>query len=455
MAPAGTETRPSQTAFPPGPTAFLSRLIYRPGRNPITFFENLVKTYGPLVYLKSSGEHVYVVTEPGHIRDIFVTHQKKFKKGRGLERSKILLGEGLLTSEGESHLRQRRLIQPAFHKERIASYADAMTDYAGRTMARWSDGGSVDVAEDMTRLTLGIVGKTLFDADVESQARDVGQAMTNVMESFWLRMLPFADTLERLPIPALRRAREARATLDGIIYQLIAERRKSPGDRGDLLSMLILAQDEENHGRGMTDQQVRDEAITLFLAGHETTANALAWSWYLISQSPEVEARVHEEVDRVLGGRTPSMRDIPALPYVEQVVTEAMRLYPPAWIIGRRALEPYRIDGYDIPPGAVLIVSPYLTQRDPRFFVNPDTFDPDRWTPAFKSALPPFAYFPFGGGTRRCIGESFAWMELVLVLSTIAQRWRLSLVPGHPVKPQPVVTLRLKHGLKMTTWLRQ
>lgn len=435
---------------PPGPTGYFASLVYRPGRDPLTFFTELVKTYGSLVYLRSNGEQLYVVTDPRHIKDVLVTNQRKFKKGRGLERSRALLGDGLLTSEGEAHLRQRRLIQPAFHKERIASYAKAMTDYAVNTSDRWTDGATLDIDAEMMQLTLAIVGKTLFDTDVEGKTREVGQAMTDVMGSFWLRMLPFGETIERLPIPALRRSRAARNTLDRIVYEMIAERRKSPGDRGDLLSMLILAQDEENDGRGMTDQQVRDEAITLFLAGHETTANALAWTWYLVSRSPEVEARLHAEVDRVLAGRTPTVADIPALAYVEQVVTESMRLYPPAWIIGRRAIEDFKIDEYPVPAGSIIITSPYLTQHDARFFPDPDRFDPGRWTPEFKASLPQFAYFPFGGGTRRCIGESFAWTELVMVVSTLASRWRLHLVPGHPVMPQPVVTLRLKHGLKMT-----
>jgi cytochrome P450 len=449
--PSGGTTAP---AYPPGPSSFFSSIIYRPGRNPLSFFTTLVHTYGPLVHLRSNGDHLYLVTEPRHVRDILVTHQRAFKKGRGLERSKALLGEGLLTSEGEAHLRQRRLIQPAFHKDRIAAYGATMTDYARRTTARWHDGGTIDAADEMMRLTLAIVGKTLFDTDVESQAKDVGEAMAAVMDSFWLRMLPFADAIERLPIPTLRRGREARATLDRIIYQMIAERRRTPGDRGDLLSMLLLAQDEEDSDRGMSDRQVRDEAMTIFLAGHETTANALAWTWYLLAGDPAIEARVHDEVDRVLGGRTPTTADIPALGFVERVVTESMRLYPPAWIIGRRAVESYRIDDYEVPARSILVVSPYLTQRDAKLFPDPDRFDPDRWTPEFKAALPPFAYFPFGGGTRRCIGESFAMMELVLVVSTIAQRWRLRLVPGHPVVPQPVVTLRLKHGFKVTTLAR-
>jgi cytochrome P450 len=218
--------------------------------------------------------------------------------------------------------------------------------------------------------------------------------------------------------------------------------------------MLLLAQDEENDGRGMSDEQVRDEAMTIFLAGHETTANALAWTWHLVSQSPETEARLHEEVDRVLGGRTPTVADLPALTFVERVVTESVRLYPPAYIVGRRALEDYQIAGYDIPAGSLIVMSPYLTHRQPEYFPDPERFLPDRWTPAFKAALPPFAYFPFGGGTRRCIGESFAWMELVLVVSTIAQHWQLRATPGYVPVTQPLVTLRLKHGLPMSVHRR-
>ena len=333
--------------YPPGPSSFFPSLVYRPGRNPLEFFAGLVRKYGPLVHLMAGTEHLYVVTEPRHVRDVLVTSQRKFKKGRGVEAIKPMLGDGLLTSEGQTHLRQRRLTQPAFHKERIAAYASVMTDCTARATAGWSDGARIDASEEMTRLTLAVVGKTLFGADVEPLAREVGQALSAVMGSFWIRMLPFADAIERLPIPRMRRAKAARATLDRIVYEIIAGRRKSTADRGDLLSMLLLAQDEENDGRGMTDQQVRDEVMTIFLAGHETTANALAWTWYLVSQSPDVEARLHQEVDRVLEGRTPTVADIPALGFVEHVVTESMRLYPPAYIVGRRALESHRLDGYE------------------------------------------------------------------------------------------------------------
>ncbi|HEY7169498.1 MAG TPA: cytochrome P450 [Vicinamibacterales bacterium] len=441
---------------PPGPPRSLrSLIIYGPGRNPLTFFTDVARTYGDVALVRMAGERLFILSHPRLVRDVLVTNQRNFRKGRGLERARRLLGEGLLTSEGAVHLRQRRLMQPAFHKDRIASYAAVMTDYADRIQRSWTDGGSIDAAQEMMRLTLGVVGKTLFDADVEAQAQNVGRALTSVLDSFWVTMLPFYDVLEQLPLPVFRRGREARAELDAIIYGMIAERRKAPSDRGDLLSMLVLAQDEENHGARMSDAQVRDEAMTIFLAGHETTANALSWMWYLLGGAPDVEARMHEEIDRVLGGRLPTLGDIPNLPYVEKVVTETMRLYPPAWIIGRRAIDAYPVDGYVIPARSVLVISPYILQRDARFFPDPERFDPDRWTPEFKAALPPFAYFPFGGGSRRCIGEAFAWMELVLVASAIAQNWTLRLVPGHPVAPQPVVTLRLKHGLKMTAHRRR
>jgi cytochrome P450 len=427
----------------------LSAFVYRPGRNPLEFFEGLARTYGDLAHVRLGGEHVFVVSDPRAIKDVLMTHNQNFTKSRGLERTKRLLGQGLLTSEGAVHLRQRRLMQPAFHRERVAKYAATMVDYADRTRRRWADGAALDMSQEMNRLTLSVVGKTLFDTDVESQARDVGEALTGVMESFWTMMLPFSNVIERLPLPHLRRSRQARARLDAIVYGLIRARRTTGEDRGDLLSMLLLAQDEEDTGRGMTDVQVRDEAMTIFLAGHETTANALMWTWYLLSQSPDVERALHAEIDRVLGRRLPTVADIASLPYVERVVTESMRLYPPAWIIGRRAIQPYAIGGYTLPARSILIMSPWIVHRDARYYADPARFDPDRWMPEFKASIPQFAYFPFGGGPRRCIGESFAWMELVLIVATVAQQWRFALVPNHPVVPQPLVTLRAKHGMKM------
>jgi cytochrome P450 len=328
-----------------------------------------------------------------------------------------------------------------------------MVAEAERVRGRWIDAAALDVDREMMRLTLSIVGKTLFDADVDEHAGAIGLAMSDVVESFWLFMLPFAHTLDRLGLPRFRRSRLAREALNAFIYTMIADRRASGRDHGDLLSMLLAAQDDETRNR-MTDTQVRDEAMTLFLAGHETTANALAWTWYLLSTAPEVEARLHEEVDRVLQGRLPSMADIAALPFVEKVVTESMRLYPPAWIVGRRAIAPYPIAGYVAPARALLVMSPYVVHRDARLYPEPDRFNPERWTPEFKTSLPRFAYFPFGGGPRQCIGESFAWMELILVVATLAQRWQLRLAPGHLVAPRPFVTLRMKSGLRMTAHAR-
>ena len=376
-------------AQPPGPPRGLfSTFIYRPGRDPLVYFTNLARTYGDVVFVRMGGERVYLVNDPALVRDVLITHQRNFTKGRGLQRAKRLLGEGLLTSEGAVHVRQRRLMQPAFHRERIASYASVMTDYASRLRDSWQDGATLDISQEMMRLTLAIVGKTLFDKDVESQAREVGRALSEVMRSFWIQMLPFYDVLERLPIAALRRSREGRARLDAIIYGIIAEHRRSGQDRGDLLSMLLSAQDEEGDGRGMTDEQVRDEAMTIFLAGHETTANALSWTWHLLSGAPEVEAKLHEEIDRVLQGRLPTIADLPSLTFAEKVVTESMRLYPPAWIIGRRAIDDYSLGRFLAPKRSIIIISPYVLQRDARYYPDPGRFHPERWTPEFKASLP-------------------------------------------------------------------
>ena len=300
------------------------------------------------------------------------------------------------------------------------------------------------------RLTLAVVGKTLFSADVESEAGEIGEALTTVLKMFNMLMLPFSEYLEKLPLPAVRRFEKARARLDETIYGLIRERRNSGVDGGDLLSMLLLAQDEESGGGGMTDTQVRDEALTLFLAGHETTANALTWTWYLLSRNPECEARLHQEIDAVLDGRDPGFDDVPRLRYAEMVLAEAMRLYPPAWAIGRMAKTACEIGGVEIAAKSICIVSPYVMQRDARYFPEPDRFDPERWTPEQRDARPKFTYFPFGGGARVCIGERFAWMEGVLLLTTLARKWKLRLAPGHRVEPLPLITLRTKYGMRMS-----
>jgi len=386
---------------------------------------------------------------------VLVTNSQNYMKGLALQRAKRLLGEGLLTSEGEFHRRQRRLAQPAFHRARLASYGESMIEYATLTGARWQDGATLDIAEEMMRLTLAIVGKTLFDADVESDAPEVGDAMSVVMDLFNTITIPFFELLQKLPLPQLRRFDIAKAKLDAIIFRMIEERRRSGGDRGDLLSMLLLAQDEEGDGGQMTDTQLRDELMTIFLAGHETTANALTWTWYLLSQNPAVEAALHAELDRVLGGRLPTVDDAGRLPYTEMVLTESMRLYPPAWALGRMTLSDVEIGGYRVPKRSLVLMSQYVMHRDPRYYADPLRFDPLRWTAAERESRPQFSYFPFGGGPRRCIGEGFAWMELILLLATLAQQWQMRLLPNQVVALRPVITLRPKHGMQMTVLRRK
>jgi len=419
-------------------------------RDPIAFLMSAAREFGDIGHFKAGSQHYFLVNDPEHIKDILVTHHAYFKKGRGLERAKAMLGNGLLTSEGEFHHRQRRLAQPAFHRDRVARYAEIMVNYADRMQReRWRDGETFDIAREMMHLTLAIVGKTLFDTETEAEAERVRQALSETMKRFNRFMLPFAEFLDRLPLPGNRHYHQARNVLDSIVYRIIDERRRSGQDRGDLLSMLLAAQDEESDGGQMTDAQLRDEAITIFLAGHETTANALTWTWYLLSEHPEIEARLHDELDTALHGRTPGVDDVPRLRYTEMVVTESIRLYPPAWIMGRRALKDYRLASYIVPAGSIVIMSPYVMQHDARYFPDPTRFDPDRWTPEARASRPQFSYFPFGGGPRRCIGEGFAWMEAIMVLATLAQKWRLRHIPDHPVALQPVITLRPKHGMQM------
>ncbi|HEX8153757.1 MAG TPA: cytochrome P450, partial [Thermoanaerobaculia bacterium] len=431
---------------PPGPRNWLpGRNVRAMQRDALGFLQRLHSEYGDAASFRMGPLRVYSFAHPDQVRDVLVNQGRAFLKGMVLQRTKIVLGEGLLTSEGELHRRQRRLAQPAFHRDRIQHYGEEMVTLAVRARERWRDGQELDAAHEMMRLTLAVVAKTLFDADVDDEADEIGAALTDIMEMFPLLMNPFfTEWLRKLPIPRIRRFERALKRLDRVIYQMIEERRRGGEDRGDLLSMLLLAQDEEGSG-GMTDLQVRDEAMTIFLAGHETTANALAWTWYLLAQYPEVEARLHRELDEVLRGRLPSPADYPRLPFTEMVFAEGMRLYPPAWGIGRFAQNDAQIGAWKVPKRSLVLVSQWVTHRDPRWWNEPERFDPTRFAPELKAARPKMAYFPFGGGTRICIGEGFAWMEGVLLIATLARRWRLRLVPDHPVDLQPVITLRPKH----------
>jgi cytochrome P450 len=440
----------SAAAVPPGPRGhpLLGHMLaFR--RDPLGFLVRTARDYpGEVVQFRQGPRRVFLVKHPDLIKDVLVTRQHDFSKSRALQWAKLFLGEGLLTSEGEFHTRQRRLAQPAFHRQRIGAYGADMVRRTVEARERWSAGEVVDLDVEMMRLTLAIVSSSLFGKDVAASAGEIREDLATIISLFPRFSLPFFALIQKLPLPSNARFDRAVARLDGVVHRLIAERRAGGGDGGDLLSMLLLAQDEEGGG-GMSDRQLRDEVVTLLLAGHETTSNALTWTFYLLSQNEEAEACWREELRSVLGGRPPSFEDLPALKYTEKVMAESMRLFPPAWGIGRRALGDVELGGFLIPKGSVLALPPYVVHRDERFWPDPLRFDPERFTAEARAARPKFAYFPFGGGARSCIGESFAWMEGVLLLATIGQRWRLRLAPGHSVEPQALITLRPRYGMKM------
>ena len=418
-------------------------------RDPTGFLQELAEL-GDVTSFKMGGQLAFFLNHPDFTRDLLITSNAKFVKGRALQRAKRLLGEGLLTSEGEAHLRQRRMIQPAFHREKIKSYAEAMTGYAAEMANEWQDDEVRDIDKEMMRLTLQIVGKTLFSANVEDDADEIGAALTTMIGMFNYLLLPFSELLEKLPIPQVKRFNHAKETLDSIIYGIIDERRKSGEDKSDLLSMLLEAQDEESGGK-MSDEQVRDECLTIFLAGHETTANALTWTFYLLSQNPEKEAKLHEELGQVFQNeRLPTIEDLPNLKYTESVLAESMRLFPPAWALGRLAIEEHEFGGYKIPTGSLVISSPFITHRDKRFWTDTETFLPERWeTQSVKEAEKKYVYIPFSSGIRGCIGEGFAWTEGILLVATLAKKWKLKLLPEQKVGLNPLMTLRPKFGMKM------
>ncbi|GAB4201181.1 MAG: cytochrome P450 [Roseiflexaceae bacterium] len=422
------------------------------GRDPLGFLTHTARTYGDVARVTFGPATIYQISHPELIEQVLVTHNRSFPK-EDIEKARgsldyLLFGTGLLTSNGEFWLRQRRLAQPAFHRQRIAGYSEATVESTQRLLAGWRDGQALDVHEEMMRLTLEIVGQTLFGSQVSTEAGEVGEALGVVMDVS-------AETLGKpfqlpyhIPTPTNRRFVAAVRRLEAVITRMLNERRASDADTGDLLSMLLHARDED--GSRMDDRQLRDELITLFLAGHETTALALSWTWYLLAQHPEVETRLHQELDRVLGGRAPTMADLPALRYTELVLRESMRLYPPAWTLsGRIAARDTELGGFHIPAGSLMSISQWVTHRDPRFFPEAERFQPERWEGDLEKRLPRFAYFPFGGGPRLCIGQAFAMMEATLILAVVAQRFHLALVPGQRVVPQPSITLRPRYGVKV------
>lgn len=466
----------------------------------------MAQTYGEISHFKFGRQHVYLVNNPEYIEKILIKDQKTFIKSRGLQVSRRILGEGLVTSEGEYHDKQRRLIQPAFHPDRIKGYGSIIVDYAERLSQEWKDGEIIDIHGEMMHVTSAIIAKSVLGSDIVGAESDkVNEALLTSMQYLNRMLMPFGELIEKLPLlPVNKNFREAKNTLDSIVYRMIEEHRdRAMGEEGkkaqgtdsfsprrpyDLLYALMEAQDPEGQAAAttapsagpMTDLQLRDEVMTIFLAGHETTANALTWTFYLLSQYPEVERQLYNELCTVLGEkyeegdkndggvqkekeeenagrksimsietRLPTLADVPRLEFTEKVFRESMRLFPPAWTLGRQAKTDYLIDKYVIPRGSIVLMSQYVMHRNPLYFSNPDTFDPDRWTREFKSTLPRFSYFPFGGGIRGCVGEPFAWMEGILVLATICRKWRMHHDTTHKVELKPLITLRPKNGMRM------
>jgi cytochrome P450 len=436
--------------YPPGPKGnFLLGSARELAQSTPEHAENCLREYGDIVSYRFLHVPIVQITHPDQIEEVLVRNAGNFTKSRDYGALRFFLGNGLLTNEGASWQKQRQLIQPAFRHENIATYAEIMVDSAAKHLSQWKDGERRDLHHEMAELTLDVVTKSLFGTKLAHNARAIGEEVAVAMEQFQGQAALTFVLPDGFPIPKTPRLMRSKKRLNEVVLSIIRERRKGKSRGDDLLQRLLDARDES--GAQMSDEQLKDEVMTLFLAGHETTANALTWTWYLLAQNPEIEEKLAAEIRAVVGKRAPALADLPKLPYAEMVVKESMRLYPPAWGIGRRALQDFELAGYGIPAGTNIFIMQWVTQRDARFFPEPLRFDPERWRedPVRKGKIPRFAYFPFGGGPRVCIGAGFAIMEATLLLATIAQRYRFSLAPDANVVPLYSVTLRPKYGLPM------
>jgi cytochrome P450 len=423
-------------------------------RDPLGFIMECQRTCGDVALFRFLAWPATLLAHPDHVKHVLQDRHMSYDKDSfDWKLLRPLIGDGLLTSQGTLWLRQRRLMQPAFHRERVAGFCTLMVDQTQAMLARWERsaerGEVLDVVAEMTRLTADIVTRALFGVAIDARTEEVAAAVAFLNRTVFERGYTPAGIWSVITGRPTRRARAALATLDSVVNQIIAARRRSSGEHDDLLAMLLAARDEES-GEGMSDRQLRDEVLTLYAAGHETTANALAWTWYLLSAHPGVVDRLRAELSEVLAGRAPTGADLPKLVYTRMVVDESLRLYPPAWATLRNAMENDEIGGFAIPKGKPVVLSPYLTHRHPQFWDDPERFDPERFRPERAAARPRFAYFPFGGGPHLCIGNTFATTEATLAVATVAQRYELRLVPGTKVEPEPGVTLRVRGGLPMT-----
>jgi cytochrome P450 len=420
---------------------------------PLDLLERTAAGYGDIAILRFFNRRAYFLNHPDYIKHVLVDNNQNYVKGRGSDLTRPVVGEGLLTSEGELHQRQRRLIQPAFHRRQIAALAETMTAFTERHLAAWRDGETRDLHQELMQLTMSIVTQSLFDVDVARKNQKLAAILDEMMKDFSFGdALPLGQLLARLPTAQTHRRAKRLAALDEAIYGFIKAGRERSEERDDVLSLLLAAQDTEGDGLGMSDRQIRDEVMTLFIAGHETTASAITWAFYLLAQYPEVEANLHAELARVLGGRLPTADDAPVLKYTRMVLSEAMRLYPPAWVMSRKAIAEDEIGGYRLPAGSPILISQWTMHHHPAYWPDPYRFDPQRFDPDDPEVKqrPRYAYFPFGGGPRLCIGEPFAWMEGILLIAVLAQRFYFRLAPSARVEPQPLVTLRPKYGLPVT-----
>jgi len=435
--------------FPPGLQRNLLWFALRKFRpaNPIYLFQDLAETYGDIAHYKIGPHHIVFLNHPEYIREVLVVQNDNFIKERTVQRTKMLLGEGMITSEGAAHRAQRLAAQPAFHRQRISEYGTTIVEEAVRIRDSWRVGEQRDIAIDMMHLTLNVVARTLFATDLREEVYELAAAINRIMDLYnFLVMLPAAEWLVHVRPPGLAAFVRARKRIDAVVYRMIDAHQRSGVDRGSLLDLMFAASPANDEA---SREALRDQVITIFLAGYETVANALSWTWYLLSENPLCKAKLHREVDTVLTDRLPSCEDVPRLRYTEMAMAESLRLYPPAWAMGRYARNDFSLGDYFLPARTTVLTSQFITHCDPRFFPDPLRFDPERFTAEGKARRAKFTYFPFGAGARQCIGESFAWMEGVLILATLSQKWNLRLVPGHRVEPQPLITLRPKYGMLM------
>jgi len=422
-------------------------------RRPLRMFDELGRWPGDLAEVRIGKQRFVVLKHPTLVQELLVGNAGRIAKGRTAERNRFFnfLGDGLLNSEGEIHTRQRRLVLPAFHRSRLSNYGDIMVGSATAACEAWKEGEVRDISADMMSLTLSVVGNTLFSSDVGETAAAIATGFDRLVADLNKMIFPGASLALRSPLPFARRIREAQKSLDAIVYELIRSRRAPFVDTGDLLSTLLSAEDAERPGERLSDLEVRNQVMTLFFAGQGTTANALSWAFWILAKHPEMQTRLREEIEQVVGDRAPGFGDVPKLAFATQLVTEVLRLYPPVWTMGRETLQDITIVGNTVAKGTLVLASQWLVHRDARWYVDPSAFRPERWTDEFRSALPRFAYFPFGGGARSCIGENFAWTEMLLILATIVGKWRLSMTrEASSIQPYPRISLGQDHPVRLT-----